>query len=855
MGGFASSVMAEGRQIQAAPPFHKTSGQRKSKFAYTDTLLWFAAEDGGGSPTWNDRITGQPWTIRNLNVENMFWHVDTFNVCKGDSAWWCGDPSVGTSGGYLDYWYQILTSPPIPLPADADSVYLIYNHWLRCEENLAFPRNFSWDGYNVRVGVGASPDYYSEILPYHLEDDSSYYKPWFPWQVTHEYDSLYCWNHFGESGGGFSQDTSTACSQKIFDLRPFAGDIISIRFVFGSDFAYSTNEDSSWFGLILDDILVVEGMDSTTLANRPVVGGDTLFYEDCEGSSQMIPSALSPTGSWWWLAAGGYDGSPYRAWNCDSTTGKYVSNLEDMLISPEIAKADLSPAITELWLHYYLRGNLHDDDEFPDVDWVHNLYRLDDGPWRGISLLNCESDYVLLNFNDDDWWSLSDWDEDIRNLTTLIDSTWETMQVAILLHSDDDEPGINAVGLKLDDITISSGPIYRRDIGVTAAKIPSPNANDVQLDMDTIAVTNYDTIAVGPGDYLVKMTITDSTGAAVFGPGTIVSEFPTPQIDPMDTVKVLLDTSVCHWTLVEEGNYTFRIWTECIDNNVETNPANDTLKNDAGSFPMAHNYPAGTGELRYHDQDFYSYAYYSVEQLYSGEIAAVRFTPDARLYPFDLKWIDIMALEESYPYEYYLLVYGPGDETQPGPLWASIPFSISTYLGDKVLQRIDVDTISALRNLSSEFWVGVKRQTKPPPQPQICYEEWDPDVLGEWGHSYFYNGSSWEKREWDWIFTAGISFQVVFPEVEKAGDNLHLEWDDVSQAAKYYVHRDTNPYAESPALFDSTTVSHYTDPGVVGVAGGYYYWFHTVHLDGIVYDKLSENVGEFGRQLSNGSEL
>ena len=31
-------------------------------------------------------------------------------------SWWMADPSIGTNGGYLDHWYQVLDTPPIDIP-------------------------------------------------------------------------------------------------------------------------------------------------------------------------------------------------------------------------------------------------------------------------------------------------------------------------------------------------------------------------------------------------------------------------------------------------------------------------------------------------------------------------------------------------------------------------------------------------------------------------------------------------------------------------------------------------------------------------------------------------------------------
>ncbi len=842
------------RPAQAILPHQSSSGTNPAPKVSTDTLAWLAAEDGGGSSSWNDRISGDPWTMLNLHSppeQDEYWHVDDLLACSGDSAWLCADTAIaGKYGcGYDDNWLQFLDTPAFSLGSEDTSTFLIYRADLMCEENNTFPWTYSWDGYQVRISVNGGA--YQEIEPYQVSDDNSYYRGG---RFYGEYDSLFALGMFGYTGGGFSTDRPDlmSCDQPlIFDLRNHAGDLLSIRFIFASDASYSTAEIDSLFGLYLDDILVVDGMDSLTLATLPdPLGGDTLFFEDCEGpANQMSAGTPSPEDTWWWLESGGYGGSSYKASDSDPATGEYLANMAEMLISPWIRKDDLGGDVTELWLDYHLRGNFND----PDLgdDHVKNLYRTDAQDWIGISTLTQPTDYFFADFDDNGWWDMSQWSDIIRDLSPLLDSTnWDSLQVAIYVYTDGDEPQPGNAGFQVDDVVVTGQLGNYYNIGITAARIPSPNSNDVQVHLDTVAVTNWQSNTVGPGDYHVRMTILDSTGAAVFGPGAVISLAPTPQIGSLATVKVPLDPSAGGWTPAEEGMYTFKIWTECTGNHEDIYQDNDTLWNDVGAFPQAYCYPAGTGELRYHDQDFYSHAEDDAVSLGFSDIAAVRFILDPEMYPFDLEWIDIMMLE--YGHDFDLLIYGPGSQTQPGTLLATVPFSVPNTFGDKELQRINVSAVSALKGLNSEFWVGVEADFTTSPFQVIYYEGSDSDILGEWDHSYFYDGATWEKREQDWLITAGIRFRTIFPEGYAAGADLHLEWDDVSQAAKYYVYREADPEVGDPTLFDSTAVSQYTDPGVLGGPGsGYYYWFHTVHQDGVVYDKLSEPIGDFGRELTN----
>ena len=828
-----------------------------SKAVVFDTIAWFSAE----GPSWNDEVMVTPWDKIDATDIPSTWHVDDFKVCSDDSAWWSGDPSIGSQGGYLDDWWQQLDTPAI---VDiSDSTFLIYDQWLKCEPGEG--SDHGWDGYQVRVSTdypGFADSTYLEIKPYKVADDSSYY--------THaqngEWDSLYAMGYHGSTGGGFGTPDELACSGKIFDLRGLEGDTISVRFIFASDPAYNTLDADSLFGLILDDILVVEGMDSLTLATLPEpLGGDTLFFEDGESlPHQMIPSIPLATGSWWWLAFGGYTGA-YKAMDSDSMTSRYVPDMEDMLVSPKIARADLDTNLADLWLNYHLKGLFNDPDAFPDVDYVYNEYSLDGKPWRGISTMTTPYNYVFFDFEDRVWSEMANYDDCMRDLTTLRDSTWDTLQVAIHIHTDSDVPQANCKGFQVDDIVIYGRLGYPNDIGVAGARIPNPNANDVKLFMDALAVENYGFNTASSGSYFVKMTIVDSLGTIVDSAHTI-SLFPTPQIDPLQTTIVPLDVTVCDFTLTEEGVYDFFIWTEW-SGITDDDPSNDTLRTEYTKglwYPYAFNYPAGQCQLSYHDQAFYSYPSLNIRKMQANEVAAVHFTPESRFYPFDiaLGLPELKHVGQTYNFN----VYGPGvDDDHPGALWTQVQFTTDTSDELKWV-RIELSDSAVCQHLSSDFWMGVEFPTGTGEKYVMGCEASDPDhAVASWDHSYLYwdpdaKAQDWHKYEYDLMITCVFKFRTVDaeamvsesgPPMKNDSGNLYLDWDDVSQAQDYLIYRTTDVTGSFP-LLDSTAVSNYTDADVVGTVGtNYYYLFHTRHQDGGIYDKTSKAVGEFDKSLLN----
>jgi len=359
----------------------------KGRGGVADTLVWLSAE----GPSWNDEITGVPWNTLDFTTPwgDTLWHRDAFNACNGSYAMWCGDPDVGPNGGYLDDRWQALISSPITLSADDDSVFLIYSHWLRCEENHEFPLRFSWDGYNVRIDLASDDTTFFEIKPYQVEDDSSYYRsPSFsPPLRTKEWDRLRCWERHIETSpsdpfmGGFSQDTSSACSKKVFDLRPYASETVQLEFVFASDWALNTLDDATWFGLVLDDVLIAEGLDSLTLATMPAeLGGDTLFYDGFEDSPQPWEVDVRyPIGTYWWLASGGHSGS-HKAMCSDPATGNIPSLCDNALVSPKIARDRLPDEAVGMRIHWHLKC----ENIAFEKGYAYNMYKLNDGDWCGL---------------------------------------------------------------------------------------------------------------------------------------------------------------------------------------------------------------------------------------------------------------------------------------------------------------------------------------------------------------------------------------------------------------------------------------------------------------------------------------
>jgi len=864
-----------------------TSDKAGSKALQIDTLLYFPAEIAG-LKSWTDKIQLTEWdTVDNTaDLVAGYWHRDTFNAISGDYSLWWGDSTIGPNGGYLSERIEYIDVPAVAIDA-GDAPFLIYKQYVRCEEQHGSLIFEGWDGYNVRIDTTDDDANFFEIEPYQVAAGASRYQA--PPDDNNEWNILRCWERWGQQFGpyvppygqwigGFANDGTgdgggETTITKIYDLRPFAGQTVNLTFAGASDWGFDTLDDSTLFGYIIDDVLIVDGLDSQTLAVLdtstgawPAFGGDTLFFEDFEtadpGWTTRVPGV--PTGNWWFLIGIGHESS-WSAQCSDPGSGAYPENCDNALRSPKLASSQFDANMAELDLMWYLKCYTANDHSS-----AYNQYRVYDGgewdQWRQVSVLTHPTGhsyvYSLDGVTTADWWDVDQWSDFMHNMTPLVTDTtmtWDSLQVQVGFSSDAGWDTTGYYGLMVDDVTLSGRIGAPYDIGVSAMKIPGPNANDWEVIIDSVAITNYGFNTAASGVYQVYMTVLDTAHNAVFGPTQVLDFLNAPNVEPLETVMAPLDPTQAKFTMTKEDPYDIKVSTFWAS---DTSTYNDTLKTEYGTkafyYPGFFNYPAGQGQLRYHDSGLYNHPYLNIRTMGDGDIAAVHFTPDTDLYPFDLRLglPEMKGIGETYNFK----VWGSGNTPDEAPLLATIPFTTST--GDTLkFWRIELDTIAALQHMSSDFWMGVEF-----PDTTADYvmgtESAENDQLGRnWGHSYLdTDTTTWEPYDYDWVITAVISWRTIDPEAlpslsgppsKNSSGNLHLDWADVSEAQDYLIYRSTHIESTFP-LLDSTAVSNYTDVGVVGnLTTHYYYLFNTRHVDGGVFDKTSKAIGEFDRSLLN----
>jgi len=220
------------------------------------------------------------WTSYDATLTDAEWHLTTTGAFAGYS-WWMGDPEIA---GYLDHVYVVLDTDPILVPENGTlSFKLNYN----CEppgSDPSTPQYNGWDGANVRIStdgenwqvISGSPAY----------DASSLYS----FGVEHgEGPDIPGWA--GSSDGWVDAE---------FDLSAYSGQQVQLRFAFASDPATNTQDNSEYFGLKLDDIVLGDfsntGVSAGMTPGNLVEGGGDHWAQISPGYQSDFAVACSEAG-------------------------------------------------------------------------------------------------------------------------------------------------------------------------------------------------------------------------------------------------------------------------------------------------------------------------------------------------------------------------------------------------------------------------------------------------------------------------------------------------------------------------------------------------------------------------------
>jgi len=422
------------------------------------------------------------WTTLDATATDPMWHIDSYNAYGGTGmSWWMGDPDVGTNGGYLDHWYQVLDTPPIPLPLGAKT-QLTFQQFRAIEDPAGATAPWDgWDGFNVRIRL-ATEDYEDAVV---LTPMSPAYNCTSMYSFGFEHGEGENIPGWGGSTGGWVSTT--------FDIpRDWDGNTVIISFSFASDPAFCTLDDPTMTGVFVDNISVASFYNSGDDAT-----GFTAFSNVPEG------------GDLWHVYSDAAAPSPTHAAGCfDPGTGYYNPNMDNYFITPEF---DLPENVDITW-DMYVQTDL-DAGTFPDCDYIYVEVRHDDGSgwsnWWSVSNPTGDpngTNYVFTG-SIPDWTPFSQGWSGYSDMSVLGGTT---VQFRVGLHSNADP--VTTFGFNVDNFEVMAS----LDVLPPTNLIADYNEQTAFVDLDWDAPSGLGG-AMQWDDGTFENAINFSTGTGIMG--------------------------------------------------------------------------------------------------------------------------------------------------------------------------------------------------------------------------------------------------------------------------------------------------------------------------------------------------
>ena len=419
-------------------------------------------------------------------------------------SWRCADLTSGNSGGYGDYWYQALDTPPLILEENA--VFSFYHRYSAQNPASATQPYDAWDGMNVRISTNGGTAW--EVLP----------------AATYNVSSILAFGHseqgHNESEGipGWAGEMADWTIESI-DLTAFTGSKVILRFAFASDRDLSSNDDLSMFGWQIDNI-EVKSLNKTYFTNY---GSDDNMTSR---SNEFIPPA---GGSLWHVVKFVEPISPLfpefkpfgrRAAACQNSGRRYDPEASyNPYMDNVFSTGPISlPEATPIYLDFKAVPDFYDDDDFPNADFFRpEIRHVDSTEWETIE--QPPQDY---SFGFNQWFEFSRFNGYPMNLSMFNLSRFagEDIFLRFRFQSDDDQP--IGSGLLIDDIVIYS-PTF--DVPAPRNVQAAPNPADTSITVSWNRMFNF-------VNFFIYRSLSGSAGFQLVGQQRGGSEFIDNTIDP-----------------------------------------------------------------------------------------------------------------------------------------------------------------------------------------------------------------------------------------------------------------------------------------------------------------------------------
>lgn len=370
------------------------------------------------------------WTHYDGSVFPINWHIFNDGTQQAN-AWWMGDPALANGaniGGYHDKQYLVLDTPSVLVPPTNANLTFKLKYYLEPPDGAPAPWT-GWDACNVRISTdnGATWTVLNGSPAYNITSAHSF-----------------GFEHGEGTGIAGWGGNSMGWGNAVFSLSAYTNQNVRIRFAFGSDDAYSTVDNPSLFGMLVDDIAI------GSYNNNGVNDG------------QMTWASLVPVGGdIWHIAAVADAPSPTQAMLCQNATGSYNPNMSDYLVSQPI----VLPQDGWIRADFMIKGSFSDMQSYPNAEEFNWEMSVDNG-LHWYSLQNPYNDPIGWNT----YWTVpADWTwmSEFAPLDFYIsDYNGLTALFRISFHSDGDTP--IGTGIMVDNFTIWHEPYLAQPTGLTA---------------------------------------------------------------------------------------------------------------------------------------------------------------------------------------------------------------------------------------------------------------------------------------------------------------------------------------------------------------------------------------------------
>jgi hypothetical protein len=648
---FTSGMAADrGRSenIQISNPELQYSMPLSAKAKATALQKLSLAKPAAAEIIWQDDfeqgING--WTVESAFDRQTYWHRSTQGAFGNTGfSYWCGDPAIN---GYDDYWFQLLLTPEIDLTGTTAPILTIKHNFAiesPAGASQSIPQIDGWDGVAVRL----SSDGGNTFVP--LTPTVAY-----PQKSLFGFVRAYGFNAPGWGG------KSGGWVDAAFNLSAYVGKKVIIRFEFGSDPGFSTEDDATLFGWRVDNLRVADGANTIFFDD----GGDT-------GTSNMTAKVLPP--ALYWHQVTTRANSPTHSWWCgDDDTGRYPHNIWNYLISPKI----FIPATGQnnaQWSKIFLDFQHYYSMEYASQQKF-DFFAIEVSNDNGQTWQN-PTTFVYVGNSSNRWIPF---EGSYTNSFDLTNMAGDSIQLRWHFYSD---YSVNDIGFFLDDPMIVGVSGLPNDVSVTDFDVAYPNIAGLPI-KTFVEVTN-----IGINDQAtVPLWYQINNETAVPVP---------PQFSVPSGGSSLRDFI---WTPPTPGDYHLTVFTKLSS---DDDPSNDTLSTLTlfdTPVPIPVSSP-GAAILGYEDR-------YNASRLALTN-RVVHFTPKtdiAGLSSYDIQAVAVAFVNQGNQTDRLRVMIGT----------AATPTTFATILldreetiqpGDFSFHPFDLSAIAIAKNLTGDFLVKI----------------------------------------------------------------------------------------------------------------------------------------------------